>query len=95
MSRVRTTILQIADRWVARWRDERWDGSKGIFKFTQGPYRDAFEHHYVAAVLLSTPKSKFHRNEKLRNPGGRFLGRNRKLPAPSMASNQVASSRWM
>ncbi|MGB2820515.1 MAG: hypothetical protein WBF17_06005, partial [Phycisphaerae bacterium] len=63
---VRTAILRIADRWVGSWVDKDWDEAKGIFSWRHGPYSDAFEHHYVAAVLLNMPDSKFHRDERLR-----------------------------
>jgi hypothetical protein len=62
---LKATIVSIADRWVAEWIDVEWNESAGIFKFKHGPYSDAFEHHYVAAVLIGTPESKYSGSDLL------------------------------
>ena len=62
---IKATIIRIADHWVDTWIDSQWDEAKGIYMWRHGPYSDAFEHHYVAAVLINTPGSKYHGSETL------------------------------
>jgi len=55
----------IADKWTSSWRDNLWDEQKGIYKLAQGPYGDAFEWHYVGAVLINTEESKYYHDSLL------------------------------
>lgn len=74
LAAVRTTILAIADRWVEGWMDKEWDEAKGTFKFPQGPYSDAFEHHYVAAERQPTRGAQVQWAIAAAQPGSRESG---------------------